>query len=55
MKNFWTILFVILAVIVGIRVLSLFFSISMVLLRPLIYVGLIGFAIYGLTQFFKNR
>ncbi|MCK4259115.1 MAG: hypothetical protein KAX49_09060 [Halanaerobiales bacterium] len=55
MKNFWTILIVILALIVGFRLLGIFFSVGFMLLRAIIPIAFIFFAIYGFLAFLKKR
>ncbi len=55
MKNFWTIFIIILAIIVGLRLIGILFSISFALVKILFPFALIGFAIYGLSQFLKKR
>lgn len=55
MKNIWTILLVIIAVIVGIRVIVQIFSVGFSLIRIVFPIALFGFAIYGFLQFLKNR
>lgn len=55
MRNIWTILFVIIAVIVGIRVVAQIFSVGFSLIRLVFPLVLLGFAVYGFLQFLKNR
>ena len=55
MRNFWTILFVIIAVIVGIRIVAQIFSVGFSLIRFVLPIALLGFAVYGFLQFLKNR
>lgn len=55
MRSFWSILFIVIAILVGIRLLGFAFSLFFGLFRLLLPVAIIGFAIYGFTQFLKKR
>lgn len=55
MKNFWTILFVVLIVLIGFRMFGMLVTLSFGLLRFLIPLAIVGFAVYGFLKFMQDR
>ncbi len=55
MRNFWTVLFVIIAIIIALQILKVLFSVGFALLKIAIPIALVGFAVYGFLEFAKKK
>lgn len=55
MRNIWSILIAVIVLLIGVRLLGFAFSLFFGLFRLLLPVAVVGFAIYGVTQFLQRR